>query len=197
MTLKELREAFRARAADEAEPWLWSNKEIALFLNEAQCEACERAHLVADAVAIELEAGKECYPLPPDVLKVLSARTPAGALTPGKGRHDLGSYFESQDGMLWVKAPLAAQTLALIVSRLPAPMEQAGDTPEIHARYHYRLLDWAMRCAYLKQDAETFNAKTAAFHQALFEQSFGGRPDANVQRKQREAAPTVVRYGGM
>ncbi len=48
------------------------------------------------------------------------------------------------------------------------------------------------RCAYLKQDAETFDKMKAGEYGALFTASFGERPDANVQRKQRDRRPPVV-----
>ena len=44
----------------------------------------------------------------------------------------------------------------------------------------------------LKQDAEVFDTSKAATSLALFVQSFGERPDANVQRKQRDRRPPVV-----
>jgi hypothetical protein len=50
-----------------------------------------------------------------------------------------------------------------------------------------------MHRAYLKQDAETFNPIKAAEYLGLFEQAFGERPDANVQRKRRDKRPRVVR----
>jgi len=199
MTLAELRAAFRSRADDTLEPFLWPDSEITLYLNEAQKEACERAHLIEAETTVALVPGTERYTLGKDVLAVLHARTPSRVLARGEDRHRLrkDEFAETQRGTLWVRSPSVAETLTLTVSRLPVSMAADADTPEIHQRYHYRLLDWVMRCAYLKQDTEAFDAKTATFHESLFELSFGKRPDANVQRKQREVRPFVVRYAGL
>ena len=65
--------------------------------------------------------------------------------------------------------------------------------PEIPTRYHTRLMDWMYHRAYFKQDAESFDPNKAVQSLAFFEQAFGARPDANVQRKQRDRRPRVVR----
>lgn len=38
-----------------------------------------------------------------------------------------------------------------------------------------------------------FNENKAAVSLGLFEQAFGERPDANVQRKHRDKAPPIIR----
>ncbi|WP_132750411.1 hypothetical protein [Simplicispira metamorpha] len=58
--------------------------------------------------------------------------------------------------------------------------------------HHGGVRYWVYRCAYLKQDAETFDKMKAGEYGALFTASFGERPDANVQRKQRDRRPPVV-----
>ena len=74
------------------------------------------------------------------------------------------------------------------------PLRADLDTakPEIHERFHERLMDWVLHRAYLKQDADTFDPGKAAQSLALFVQAFGERPDANVQRKHRDRRPPVV-----
>ena len=63
---------------------------------------------------------------------------------------------------------------------------------KIPERFHERLMDWVLHRAYLKQDADTFDPNKAATSLALFVQAFGERPDANVQRKQRDRQPPIV-----
>lgn len=48
MTLSDLIAAFRTEAADQAEPPLWSDAEIAGYLADAESEACIRARLLFD-----------------------------------------------------------------------------------------------------------------------------------------------------
>jgi len=95
-----------------------------------------------------------------------------------------------------VPVPTMAEPIALTVYRgalqaLNACISTAQ--PEIPSRFHERLMDWVYHCAYLKQDADTFDPKKAAESLAFFTQAFGERIDANVQRKQRDKRPPVVR----
>jgi hypothetical protein len=103
-------------------------------------------------------------------------------------------FIEDEGRIRLVPQSPMDDALSLTVYRLPlAPMAQETDAPEIHPKYHYRMLDWALRCAYLKQDSETLDKAKAADYQALFEKSFGVLPDANVQRKQRAHKPSIVK----
>jgi hypothetical protein len=213
MNLADLISAFRARADDTTEPFLWSDDEVTLILNEAEVEAATRARLIRDATTpavteIAVTAVATDYPLHESILSVeraklasqpkpleritteeLDAMYPAWESMVGQPKF----YVEDNGRIRVVPQSPMDDTLSLTVFRLPlAPMATDTDTPEIHAKYHYRMLDWALRCAYLKQDSETLDKAKAAEYQALFEQSFGVLPDANVQRKQRaRKIPTV------
>ena len=214
MNLADLISAFRARADDTAEPYLWSDEEVTLYLNEAVAEAAQRARLIQDSTTpaitqIAVTASNADYVLDASVLavdrvKLASQPRPLVRTTvaeldanyPGWESH-IGQpkFFTEVEGYLSIipQSPMD-DTLSLTVYRLPvAPMAADTDEPEIHAKYHYRLLDWALRCAYLKNDSETLDKSKAADYQALFEQSFGVLPDANVQRKQRAHQATTVR----
>lgn len=95
-----------------------------------------------------------------------------------------------------IRIPVADDVLRLQVTRLPlCPMKNSQDEPEIAARYHFRMLDWALRCAYLKQDSETFDPKKGQRYEDSFTLAFGQRPDANVQRKRRASGPRAVTMG--
>ncbi len=94
-----------------------------------------------------------------------------------------------------VRTPTQADTLALTVYRgalKPLSADRDSERPEILERFHERLMDWMLHRAYLKQDADTFDRNKAAESLALFVQAFGERPDANVQRKQRDRRPPIV-----
>lgn len=217
MTLEELIDAFRDRSGDTVTPPLWSDDEVTLFLNEAQNEACERARLILDTTSPEVcelyvSAGTSGYDLDPRVLEIrrakldlatrplvetsieeLDAQMPGWESKTGTPTH----FFQtSETGLTLVPKPLAADTLRLRVIRLPLqPMADDSDEPEIAAKHHYRMLDWALRCAYLKQDSEALDKQKAADHEAMFAASFGVRPDANVQRKRRDRRTPVVQMG--
>ena len=99
-----------------------------------------------------------------------------------------------------VPTPTEATAVALTVYRGALKPIAAKDcmvdctaNPELHERFHLRLMDWMLHRAYLKQDADTFDPNKAAVSLGLFVQAFGERPDANVQRKQRDNQPPLVR----
>lgn len=214
MTLADLISAFRARADDTAEPFLWSDDEVTLILNEAEVEAATRARLIQDSTTpavtqIAVTAAGVDYPLHAAILSVERAKLASqpkpltrttreeldAAYPNWEALTGQPKFFIEDNGRLrLVPQSTMDDSLSLTVFRLPLePMAEDTDTPEIHAKYHYRMLDWALRCAYLKNDSETLDKSKAADYQALFEQSFGVLPDANVQRKQREHKATTVR----
>lgn len=214
MTLVELIDAFRLRTEDTGEHTLWSDDEITFYLNEAEQEAAERALLITDATTatvcqIALTVGVGDYPLHKSIIKIDRAKLSDGTQLVFTTREKMDvysdewetttgkpEYFIDEDNgrILVTPSPVVADTLTLTVKRLPlAPMSADADTPEIHTRHHYRMLDWALRCAYLKQDADTFNDDSARKYELAFERSFGLRQDANVQRKQRDHRRNLVR----
>lgn len=215
MNLRDLIVAFRARADDLTEPPLWSDDEVTLYLNEAQNEAATRALLIRDSTTaavctIAITTVPTDYALHTSVLvvdrvKLASQTSPLARVTVDwldencadweAGTAGTPRYFVEDAGRIrLVPKSSVSDTLALTVYRLPLEaMNAEDDVPEIHAREHHRMIDWALRCAYLKPDTDAFDKKRALDSEAMFEASFGLRPDANVQRKQREHRPTIVR----
>lgn len=220
MNVADFITAFRIELADNEAPYLWSDEEIAAYLNEAVQEACERAHLIEDRATptvcvVALEPGVDTYSLHPSVFQIkrltfrgrplgetsvqaLDDERPGWEACTGQPREFV---FEQASGVLPARVrlmPTPAQTEPInltvyrdALKKLSADMDQGK--PEIHERYHARLKDWVYRCAYLKQDVETLDKSRAAEFDGLFTQAFGARPDANVQRKQRDRQPPIVR----
>lgn len=219
MKVAEFIEAFRDTVADREVPPFWSDTQIVRYLNEAVQEACERAKLIEDRLTpavctVTLAPDVSTYQLHPSVFEIKRATLRGRPLDetsieelddecPGwenwKGSPRL-FIFEQASGVRpasirLVRIPTQADTLALTVYRgalkpLSADMDQGR--PEIPERFHDRLMDWVLHRAYLKQDADTFDPNKAAESLGLFIQSFGERPDANVQRKQRDRRPPIV-----
>ena len=216
MTLEDMIAACRNQTGDTVQPYLWSDLEWALFLNQAENEAVERAQLLLDASTAEVcqiavVAGTATYPLHSSIIKIQRAKLALGRAPLAETSIEAldeegdweaqtgtpGCFFQTSDSTITlVPIPAVSDTLRLRVYRLPLePMVVDADTPEIAAKHHYRMLDWALRCAYLKQDAETLDKAKAAEHEGIFTAAFGARPDANVQRKRRDRRPPVVRMG--
>lgn len=221
MKVADFIDAFRSDLADQAMPEpLWSDEDIVRYLNDAVQEACERAKLIEDRLtpavcSITLQTGVSTYSLHPSVFEIkrvtlrgrpldlttveeLDSDCPGWENMQGLPRAFL---FEEASGaqparLRIVRIPTQADTLALTVYRgalKPLSADIAIGKPEIPERYHERLKDWIYRCAYLKQDADGFDKSKAMEYEVAFERSFGARPDANVQRKQRDRRPPLVR----
>lgn len=219
MKVADFIDGFRSTVGDNEVPYFWSAEDIVRYLNEAVQEACERAKLIEDrrtptVCSLTLQAGVSTYDLHPSVLEIkrltlngqkldetsveeLDEDCPGWELLSGKPTLFI---FEQASGiqpprLRFVRSPVSAGAVALTVFRgALKPLSADLDTakPEIHERLHERLMDWVLHRAYLKQDADTFDPGKAAQSLALFVQAFGERPDANVQRKQRDRRPPVV-----
>ena len=212
--------AFRSEMADGAAPFLWSDEEVVSYLNDAVQEACERAFLIEDSATpavctIALQQGVDTYPLHPSVLQIkrlvcsgrvlqevsIEALDESGGGWDTRQGQPQAFIFEQATGLLppslrLVPAPAQAGGMALTVYRgaiAPLDADRDSEKPEVPERFHARLKGWVYRCAYLKQDAETLDKSKAREHEAGFEASFGPRQDANVQRKQRDRKPPLVR----
>ena len=206
---------FRGTVGDNEAPQFWSSENIVRYLNEAVQEACERAKLIEDrSMSLTLVPGQDTYSLHASVFEIkrlalrgrpldetsveaLDADMPGWESRTGTPRHFI---FEPASGaqaamVRLVPTPTVADAVALTVYRgaLKALSEDRDqERPEIPERFHARLMDWLMHRAYLKQDADTFDPNKAATSLGLFVQTFGERPDANVQRKHCDRRPPVV-----
>ena len=75
MNVADFIAAFGSELADKGEPPLWSDEEIAAYLNEAVQEACERAYLIEDrstpaVCAIAFQPGVDTYNLHASVFEI-------------------------------------------------------------------------------------------------------------------------------
>ncbi len=85
MTLEDLIAAFRSRAQDTAEPYLWSDAEVKEFVNDAENEAAERASLLRDTMTVavcevDVVAGTAAYLLDARILRVERAKLDLGSV---------------------------------------------------------------------------------------------------------------------
>ncbi|MEJ5028817.1 phage adaptor protein [Comamonas sp. MYb69] len=211
--------AFRTACLDQADPPFWASEEIVGFLNEAVQEASERAKLIEDrstssVCALSVVIAQDTYPLHPSVLEInratFNGRVIDETSVEEEDSHSCG--WEQREGqprrfiyepasgarppqLRLVPRPNSPGAIALTVYRgalRPLSACSSIESPELPTRFHTRLLHWMMYRAHLKQDADTFDTVKAGEHLALFEQAFGRRDDANVQRKHRDDSPPLV-----
>lgn len=191
MDLRELIAECRRASRDTIVPPFWKDEVWIAALNEAEDEACVRARLIEDDEAafcwIDLEPGMQRYPIDKRIIKVIEARNSEGQLISG--------YEIGQNALTLGVTPTVAQTIRLLVYRRPLnKMEIDDDSPEIDEQLHRYLTHWALHRFYSDQDADTFDPVAAAKHEAAFEQRFGKRPSASVERKQRRKRARVTRF---
>lgn len=191
MTLSELRQEVRFRLKDDAAPYFWSNDWINAAINEAVREACLRARLIEDAsssiTSLDITTTEKRYDLSPLIIDILSAEYSAQP-----GQYLTGATLTESQFVL-DEYPSADDTLLLTVIRFPLADMEDDDAPEIRAHHHIHLVDWVEYRAYGVKDADGFDPDGAALAEARFERRFGKRPDAGVQRKQRDKGGRVVR----
>jgi hypothetical protein len=220
MTFAGIIAEFRSQLDDKQAPYLWSLAEISAYLNSAIDEACERALLIEDRTTIaccqiSLTAGVSSYPLHDSVLRVkrvvydgfplaetsvemMDCAVPSWETLSGRP----SQYLMTETNIRLVPTPTvdsvaATSSISMTVNRTHlVPFTDATPettTPEVKSLYHMRLMPWMYRCALMKKDSETLDEPEAARQEAIFERSFGIRPDANVQRKHRDKRPHIVK----
>lgn len=210
MDLAALRAQFRADADDQvANPYLFSDAQIASWLNEAVEEACIRASLLqededAAVCTVAVTPGTASYPLHASVIDVTVASfTPTGGdridleltdrieldrLMPGwRTSTDDPAYLVQDDTKARiVPTPQAAGVLSIECVRLPLePMSGDSDEPEIAQIHHRQLVNWALFRAFSKPDSETIDPTRAAKGESAFVTYFGIRPDAEIRKTYR------------
>jgi hypothetical protein len=194
MDTQALLDQFRLETRDQVHPYLWSDEEILLYLDEAQKMYCRLTGGIADATSsaaarMKVTAGKRYASLSPLVLKLRAAFGEDGRTLEIVNFEQLelnGSegvqLFTDQPGPVCrlvvgmepnkvrvVNTPTEDQTINLIVYRLPLDALNAlGLEPEIDEQHHLALLTWARHLAHLKPDAETYDRGRAQQYEQEF-----------------------------
>ena len=192
MKLKAIRQEARFRLDDEVRPYFWKDEWLDAAINEAEREACIRARLIEDnssnVTSNDIVTTEKRYELSPLIIDVLAIEM---ASRPGC---NIAGWTLTESELVLDNYPSSSDTLLLTVVRLPlSDMCDDNAQPEIRDHHHEKLIDWVEYRAYMVQDADSFNPVKAQEYEAAFERSFGRRPDAGVQRKQRKKTGRVVR----
>jgi hypothetical protein len=212
MDATELRDLFRIEMSDAIVPYLLSDPQVYVYLDDAQKQFCRWTEGIEDgrSFTLSIQPNAEWYDTDASILKL---RKVTDAVT---GRpvtlintetvEDRGIRFDGRTGPLSVLVmgiekhavrawpmPSLPATLALEVFRLPRTIE-AGDELEVDEQHHINLLMWAKHRAYGNEDSEIFHAARSE----KFKQDF--REYCADARKEQERARRVtgaVSYGGI
>lgn len=219
MNLEQLIAAARQRCDDNVTPPQVSDDQFTLWADEAEKEACERAHLLYDTscreLRINIAADKAIYKVDPIVLLIdAAAFTPSGSALArdidvvGIDAIRCESRWQNRRGvptkvahidkarlMVW-PAPTGAGVLQLSAYRYPTDSIAVNGSPEIPVEHHDGMVYWMAYRFFEGADAETRDPARAGQEYALFEDLFGDRKSADVMRRHRERRSHTSSYGG-
>jgi len=204
-----LREAY---LDDTAAPYLWGDELLNQLIEEAQQEAVIRSRFLTGKMNEAIVAGEGEYLLPdnvigiervkPDGLRPLSRTSIEELDETGRWEDRSGTpeyyCFEPKpfggDGVLTLyPRPTGDSSMSLRFMRLPEPMADDDDEPDLPVHLHLYLLDWAAYRAYTLRDSDANNEGRAAKHEAAFTLVFGERHDAKALKQRNDYRPHRVR----
>jgi hypothetical protein len=213
VTGAELLTALRSILDDEGPVYKWKNSALIRYLNEAEVEACvrDRGCPIYDSAttsicSLTISVGVASYALHSRVLGVLrvelaSALLPLTQLTvddayaidpawhSASGLPD-GYVIENERAVVFNRMFDSVTSAYLTVTRTPLSAFSDGTVgPEILQEYHNDLLDWALRCAYMKRDPDTQDVRMAQYYEGRFTVRFGNRPSASRSRMHKTMPP--------
>lgn len=216
MNSTDLLAQFRADLNDLEEPFLWSDKEVLGYMNDAQRMFCRLVGGIGDVSSpftlLEYSPASDWVTLSPLILKIRGATDEAtGRPVTVWNEQDMRSH-----GMRFNKVPgrvtrivigleehrarlhhypAQAGAIQLSVDRLPLAAITALDQEfEIDEQHHEHLAIWMAHRAYSKQDAETFDRTKSAESKIAFEVYCF---EAAAERARAHSKIRVVRYGGI
>ena len=209
MNLGTIRDKFRTRVDDRAEPFLWTDDEANGFINEAVNEVALRTHCFRDETTpslcvVPIVVGQVRYPLDPRVLEVLHARIDShrwdvkrsttgyfrGYRSPGMP-HEYAVELEGTRRVLVLDRPpqatLPLTQLNLVVYRTALnEMVDDGDECELTNEWCVPLLHGAAMFAWDTPNSDVNPASISKLRdgaEARFTAYFGPRPSAATIRK--------------
>ncbi len=196
MNLRQILAGVRFRLADEKKPYLWSDEELAEYLNEAINEVSDQKKLFLEStfgpicqIRVLAADATGDYTYDQRITEVLRAKMRSQKLylwrtdkmtldynnpdwrnlTPTTPRWFLTDFEEGK--ITIVPKSNIDDVIDLTVYRLP--LQQMDVTlpdasPEIHFRHHPRLYNGVMCRAYLKDDTQCLDPKKAEKHEGLW-----------------------------
>lgn len=184
MTRDELLAEFREAADDSVAPYAWGDPRALHMLSEGQDKFCEETGYFTDSSTYEITtvAGVVDYDLDPriiEVLEVWDGQRKLGkfsqtdrplASTLGEPRLPQHWQADRETGKLTLnEPPLADLVLTLRVQRYSVTPFYKSGNPEIPARFHRAMVEYAASKAFNDHDRERQDPVKAADHKANFD----------------------------
>lgn len=202
MIVEELVALYRNRTQDSKAPFLWSDDEVLEYIDDAQNEACRRAHLLTDSrsdiCVATITLGDPVVEIDPRIIHIRRARRGSDSMPlvrrsvrdmdqmcpgwEGQTSRSTPSVFipDWEVGVLRVyPVPVIADEVLMTVVRMPLKAITDNDSKlEIQPQYHRGLLDWMLYRGYSKADPETRDETKAKASEKNFIAAFGERINA-------------------
>jgi len=216
MNSTDLLEQFRLDLNDVEEPYLWSDKEVFGYMNDAQRMFCRLVGGIGDVSSdftqLAYTPASDWVATSPLILKIRNATDVAtGRQIDVWNEEDMrrrGFRFNKVPGRVQRLVigmeehrarlhsyPAQAGAIQLSIERLPLESIIGADQAfEIDEQHHEHLGLWMAYRAYSKQDAETFDRTKSAESKAAFEVYCF---EAAAERARAHGKVRVVAYGGI
>lgn len=217
MKASDLKDLFRAEIGDTVAPYLWSDTDIAAYMDDAQKMFCRLVGGFQDATSmlctLDIITGEVFADIDSRILRIRRAQRDSDAqklsvisFEDADMEHiQLGSSTGPIEGMIlgleekkvrWNRVPLVDDTVSLVIERLPMnSIASDFKTPlELRDEHHQHLMLWMKHRAYGRQDSDTYDEKKANDNETRF------RAYCDQARKEKEVRrhkTRVVHYGGL
>lgn len=217
MKASHLKDQFRIDMDDLVEPFLWSDGEIATYMDDAQKMFCRLTGGLRDAsstlCSVDLDAGEAFTSIDSRILKIVRLQRDSDGkrldLVNFENVDAAGIRLDNQTGpveaavigmeenkLRWVRIPAVNDSVSMVIERLPLNTIEADFKKplEIEEQHHLHLLLGMAALAYGKQDSDTYNANKSADKQARFV-AYCEQAKLEIQRKRHKTR--IVGYGGI
>lgn len=215
-TADELLTVFRAEVSDQADPPLWADSELYVWVTEAWDAMLKKTELQFKVIQLPVVANEQKVPLPASVLNIRSARlvetntllSPANTNTAGFAtRNDYGmttvemfggtgrpgAYVRDYErrALRLIPTPNADMTLEIqCTTTVSAPLQAGMLLPSADAEDQRLVLHFIKWRAYAKHDADTESLVRARYYEDAYRRGVEDR--ASSLRNQRRT-PGVIR----
>lgn len=216
MNSGELYTLFRGDIGDEVAPYLWTDTEVYLYMNDAYRMFARNTGGIADATSavtkIALVAGEEHAEVDPSILRFRQAKLRStGAEVKVINEEDEPAMLRNIAGTVkymvigaernkvrWLNIPQVSDIVDITVYRLPLDVLLEGNEaftfPDIGAEHVEHLTLHMKARAYGKQDADSFDKSKRDHNKNLFEE-YCLKAKAEWERYKHKTRS--VAYGGI
>lgn len=198
MNSTQLKDYFRAQVRDDVYPYLWSDSEIYVYMNDAQKMFVRLTNGIFDvsscATEVDVIAGEKYSDLHPSILTIREAYLANGDKLKIVNLGDADTLYTSDYGVVkslsvqnlpgkiqymvigeekgkcrWIMIPQENTTVTLKIARLPlTDITKENQKLELDSEHHIHLIEWMKHLAYNKHDGDTFNPTASAESDARF-----------------------------